>query len=415
LNYSKSIFVFGIRSLVLLSKFFFTIFLAKKLSIDNFGLWVLIFAIVSYASILLGMEGYNVSLRNYIKTSPNYNIEILSRPWQLYYLFYALIFFVTLLSFILFKEKISVIFFIISSIIILEHCTLEIHRYGIFKDEQISANIILLLKSFGWMFPYIYIYWDVNEVSINSVLLSWLAGCIVCLIYCLYIYLHVFLSAFKKKFNFLTFSDIKRYGILIFPFLVLSLSIRTPIILDRYLLEIFGERIDLAIYGYYMSYGNGVQALFDAVIIAPLIPKLLKNFPESSLNTKKNTIYITLISAVVFWIACISFIYFLLPYINIYTEKEIFTDHISIFILISFAQMIFSLSLIPQYYLYSINLDMSLISGALIYLVLSCISLSFLIPAYGAYGAGFGLMIGALTTLFYRLYQLITSKDKIST
>lgn len=415
MNYSKSIFVFGIRSLVLLSKFFFTIFLAKKLSIDDFGLWVLIFAIVSYASIMLGMEGYNVSLRNYIKTSPKYNIEILSRPWQLYYLFYVLILIATVISLIFFKEKISIIFFIVSLIIILEHCTLEIHRYGIFKDEQIPANIILLLKSFGWMVPYIYISWDVNEVSINSVLLSWLAGCIMCLIYCLSTYTHVFLSAFKKKFNFLTFSDIKRYAILIFPFLVLSLSIRTPIILDRYLLEIFGERIDLAIYGYYMSFGNGVQALFDAVIIAPLIPKLLKNSSESPLNAKKNIIYITIISAVVFWLVCISLIYFLLPYINIYTEKEIFTDHIAIFILISFAQMLFSLSLVPQYYLYSINSDTSLISGALIYLVLSCVSLSFLIPTHGAYGAGFGLMIGALIILFYRLYQLISSKDKIST
>ena len=413
MNYYKSIIIFGIRASVLLSKFLFTIYLAKKLSIDDFGLWILIFAVITYASILLGMEAYNISLRNYIKTFPNFDIKILSRSWQLYYCFYLIILICIGIGFFLLSEEAFNLFMIISLIIILEHCTLEIHRYGIFKDEQIVANFILLIKSFCWMSPFIYFTWDASIISIESVMFSWFFGCIACLLFCIFNYLYIFTSAFKKNFRLINFEDISRYITLLLPFLILSIAIRTPIILDRYLLEVFGLRLDLAVYGYYMSYGNGVQALFDAVIIAPLIPKLLKDSIELESRDKKNTIYFAFMSAIAFWIISIVIIYNLLPFINIYTEKQIFTDHLPLFILISSAQMIFSLSLIPQYYLYSINADRSLISGALIYVISSCILLAILIPIYGSYGAASSLMFGAILTLIFRLYQLINTQDKM--
>ena len=62
----KWLFVLGLRGLSLAAKLAFTIVLARWLSVEEFGQWVLILALVTYGIFIVGAEIYNITLRTYI-------------------------------------------------------------------------------------------------------------------------------------------------------------------------------------------------------------------------------------------------------------------------------------------------------------------------------------------------------------
>ena len=58
---------FVLRALTLATKFFFVIFLAKELTANDFGRWIIIVASINYLVLIVGAEIYNLTLRDFIQ------------------------------------------------------------------------------------------------------------------------------------------------------------------------------------------------------------------------------------------------------------------------------------------------------------------------------------------------------------
>jgi O-antigen/teichoic acid export membrane protein len=192
------------------------------------------------------------------------------------------------------------------------------------------------------------------------------------------------------------------------PFVVLALATRTPLVLDRYLLEVFADREQLGVYGYYAAFGNGVQAMFDAIVVSKLIPQLLscaisEKWGHVSCLVRR---YVTL--SLIFWSASVTIVYLAIPFFNQFTAKAALDNSGALFLAIVSGQMIFSLSVVIQYGLYSMRCDRELGKGAVIYLVLTLILFLILIPPFGSFGAAFALDLSAAALLSLRSWQLFS-------
>ena len=407
---SEAIVVAILRAGTLLGKFVFTLYLARVLTLSDFGLWTLILAIVSYGIFFIGAETYNIVLRNYARSSRMDSIGSFSKQWYFFFLQYAIVLLFGSL-FTLFDSLESDLIIFICCILILEHATHEFHRLAIYTDEQIHANFILLIKSTGWMSIAGYcFYTEITEVSLRTIASFWLLGAGLSLTYCLSVFSWL-PKLLDRSFVLFPKSKLKSYIIQVAPFYLLSLAIQTPIFLSRYIFEISSTREALAVYGYYTSFGSGIEALFGAVVIAKLIPVLLGQDSDSTPVKSKivDSVKKYLLIALAFWTASFIVLYFVLPYINAFTQKEAMQDFILLFPIIFAGQMFFSFGAVIQYGLYALNRDRELAFLAAQYFVLSVILLTVLIPLYGSVGAASAMCLASLFIFLGRVRQLFNN------
>lgn len=410
LNY-RTVIVAALRGTVLISKFLFTVYLARVLTNEEFGLWFLVVSGVSYGVFLIGAEIYNITLRDYVHKKISSDTDGLSKQWLTFVVIYWIILFLASCFDFLQSDLPSRFVLICALLLVLEHSTQEIQRISIYKNNQIHANILLFIKSAGWMLPTaLYATIQNTTISLTFILQSWLCGSGLALIYGIAVYLKLFRAMRIPAVRF-DKGAIKYYTKILMPFWVLAFAIRTPVVLDRYLLELFSDRERLGIYGYYMTLGNGVQAMFDATILSNLIPLLLDNNINNCRLSMRKVIKQYLIYSLGFWILSLTGVFLAMPYIKMITNFPASDNSHMLFILIFLGQMIFSFAVLLQYGLYALRQDQDLNKGAVVYLMSSLFSFIILIPNYGNIGAALSLGISALVFLMVRFYQL---RDVIS-
>lgn len=409
----KSFFVAGLRGFTLLAKLVFTIILARLLNVEEFGQWVLIVAIVTYGIFIVGAEIYNITLRTYIAEGHAAVLHKFSAQWSYFGGIYAIIVLGGLLLSQAGGRALYSNALLISLLLVLEHLTQELHRLAFFRDHQVHANVILLIKTAGWMVPTgIYLALVPAHAHLAIVLKAWLIGALLSAAYALATYRGVFRGLRPQYLRHFAGRHGHVFRVLT-PFLILAVAVRTPLILDRYFIEHFVGSAQLGAYGYYATFGNGVQAIFDAVILARLIPRLLSG--EHSRAEFIPTIFSFMRQSLVFWLVSLAGLYVAIPYVNGFVGKESFQDAFGLLLLLAGGQMIFSLAAIAQYGLYAQRRDGQLTTGALLYMGLSLIGYIALIPTFGSYGAASALAIAASALLALRMWQLLRHEPVPST
>jgi O-antigen/teichoic acid export membrane protein len=409
---SKTFLVAALRGLSLFAKLVFTILLARLLSVEEFGQWVLVVAIVTYGTFIVGAEVYNLTLRTYIAEGYAAVVPKFSIQWTSFAIAYIIILLGGAALSYVGGGPLNSNALIIAAILVLEHLTLEIYRIATFRDHQVHANTILLIKTAGWMIPVgVYLFLARVNIGFGVVLCAWLIGCLISAVYALAIYREVFRGLKPAYIRDLSGKIGRAFGLLA-PFLTLSVAARTPLILDRYFIEHFAGPAQVGAYGYYATFGNGVQALFDAVILARLIPRLLSDTQGREARTK--TVLSFMRMAIAFWLVWGGILYVLIPYINGFVGKESFQNAFGLLLVLFLGQMVFSLAAIVQYGLYAMHRDRQLTTGALLYLALCLTFYVALIPKLGSYGAAAALAIAAAGLLIMRMYQLLYGHARIS-
>lgn len=406
LIYIKSFSVAIIRALTLLAKFIFTVYLARVLSIEDFGIWILVVAGIGYGVFIIGAELFNITLRNYIKNSKTKKIGGISIQWTYFLALYLVLLLISLLIESVNGAIYSGFLLLSTFILIFEHSTQEIHRIAIYSNDQIHANMILFIKSAGWMMPMVFhTFKEAEGLTIQMVMQGWFYGATIALVYGIYFYWDLFKSL-HVRISIPNVKKISSYVKMLMPFWILALAIRTPLVLDRYLLELFSDRENLSVYGYCMTFGNGVQAMFDAIILSRLIPQLLQKDNEIKPSNLKILIGRHIIIAIIFWLLSLISLYLLMPYFNAATNKNSMSYTNVLFVVIGLGQMIFSIGVLIQYGLYALRRDQDLTKGAISYLIANIALMFILIPKLGSIGAALSLGIAASIFLLIRFVQL---------
>ena len=353
------------RGITLICKFLLVFILARFLEPSELGIYGLFVVTVAYSMYPLGFEFYTYSSRQMVKAlhSERYGIlkNQLSLHAVLYILIYPLLFLIFYLG--LLPREYAIYFFIL---VALEHLNQESMRLLIAMQHQLVATTALFFRQGLWAVvtaSIFYLFPDMRKLE--TVLICWLVGAVLAL-----------LVAGTKVFLITVVPDrekvkidwfwIKKGLIVALPLFAASLSINFISTADRYWFEYLNGLDALGAYVFYASLAAALITFMDAGIFSFIYPKLLvnqaeKNYVAFSKNIKLMTCQVLIVGGLfIFGAFLFSDSIFLLM------NKPIYLELSSVFYFLIFAVFAQSLSYIPHFALYALDLDRGLvISGVL--------------------------------------------------
>ncbi|MEK5325864.1 oligosaccharide flippase family protein [Aeribacillus sp. FSL M8-0254] len=393
----QSILSILLRSLTLLSKFIFLIFIARFLGPKQLGDYGLITASISVVIYILGADFYIYNTREILKSDQN-NVPILIRDQFIFHL----LLYVVILPICLFLFVFNLIqwnyFLIFYLLLVSEHLSQECYRLLITLSRPIFANFILFIRSGIWIYILIILFVFFDKIqSLNVALLAWFLGGLFSIILTLYGLKKLDWSVIKNQQ--INWKWIKTGVLNSLIFLLSSICIQLIPFLERIVLKKFEGTEKVGIYTYYSNITNTVLTFIVTGVFTILYPKLIKsyqngNFEEYKKIMKKISIFGSLGGLIVIILAVIG-----IQIVLLVSNNAIYYKNIHVYWILLFSVFMNILSYIPHYALYVRKVDKYIMFSALGSLIVSILSNIILVPRLGIIGTAISNFL-ATTSLF---------------
>lgn len=397
-----------VRGSSLGSKFLFTLFISKYLTVEEYGEYNLLITSVTFLMFVLGMDFYSYTAREILGNSRQNRIIYIKHQ----FLFHGIIYILFLpLVYIFFKSFLgSINFFLFYLLLIFEHFSQELYRLFVFHNKQIIANGLLFLRTFLWILIFCVnvIFLNAHVISIDFILLYWLFGALVSTV--------VGLIILFKEYK-LTFPDlvdqsgidlniIKSGLIICVPLFFSTISYKLIEYSDRYFIEIMMDTAHVGIYSLYSNVSNITNIVVNTMVTLIIFPKIVtavktENYSDFLINKrrlKKELIITTLTSNLILMAA-------IFPLLN-WIGKVDYSENVLSFFILIIGNTFLNLSFLPHYLLYSFGKDKFNIVPTIMGMVLN-IFLNFVLIFL------FNSIIGAAiaTTLSFLFILLLKSRN----
>lgn len=395
------------RGISILSKFLLLGYLAKILSLEDYGSFQLISYFIMISTTIFGLEYYNISNRNIVKAENKDKVYI--DHLRFFYTLSPLIFIVQILVFLsLFPSELITISNILLILIIgiLDYLSQEAYRYLMINKLYRKGNIQLIYKS-GFFILLILLYEfffsDIDfKVLLQILLLSYVLLFLV-------VYKVFSKDLFQFTFNhfkFLKYIELKKTLSVLTPFLLLIFFLKGIEFIDKFLI---GKQVGLeetGIYSFLFSMASvlGVFVISGFYII--YLPQLIDSFKSDKSGFKKvffKFSILTVISSIVIALLIV----LISPYVFKLIDKEVMLDHIDVLYLLLIGFVLHNTSLIPHVFLYVCHDEakISLIMG-LAFIVNLALNL-LMIPKLGIMGAGYSFVITYVVIVVFKTIRAI--------
>lgn len=346
----------GVRGFSLIARFALAGFMAKYFTLEEIGLYGVLYSITSSAPAILGL-GINFFLNREIVTLNISSALRRVRDRLLLSTAVALIISPVILSilFILVDDvrPLVVPFFFI---FILEVVSLDLHFSLISLKYPVFANSLLFIRSALWVYPLIVLgIFDSGYKTLTWVLYSWLSAQIISFFILLTVAKNYPICRFKSiGFDIAWFKTVLKKSSLVY---LSDLGIVGALYLDRYILAGFFTLKEVGVYVFFWTVSNAVQILVASSITQIALPKTIEAYKNGGYaalmpivsNKAKQAFYLGAVLSMLSFVT----IYLILPYIN----RESFSSNISVLGILLVAATFRGSSDICSYGLYSANLD----------------------------------------------------------
>ncbi|WP_189373011.1 hypothetical protein [Vogesella alkaliphila] len=342
------------RFITLASKFGFLFFIAKFLTENEVGLYGLISAAIVYAVGFVGLEFHVYSSRELIVSGNDRRGFVLKNNIMLYFLSYIISF--PLLSLIFFLNLIPFDYlFYFFLLVIVEHFSLELYRVLTALSRNLSASIVLFVKSAFWfVLAAPLFFYSKTFHSLHFILGFWLLGGFLACCYGLYELRDLVGLSLRAQID----KDwirqgLKKTSLFYFStiFVVLMLSA------DRFLVNYFGGIIQVAPYVVFIGVANAMISLVEAGVFVFYYPKLVAAVFEVRFfdfqNLYKKMSAQAVLSFFAFSILSAFFTIFAFRYLG----KAVYLNSKMMFFLVLLSSFFKVLSMIPQYALTALKRD----------------------------------------------------------
>lgn len=395
------------RGISILSKFLLLGYLAKILSLEDYGSFQLISYFIMISTTIFGLEYYNISNRNIVKAENKDKVYI--DHLRFFYTLSPLIFIIQILVFLsLFPSELITLSNILLILIIgiLDYLSQEAYRYLMINKLYRKGNIQLIYKS-GFFILLILLYEfffsDIDfKVLLQILLLSYVLLFLV-------VYKVFSKDLFQFTFNhfkFLKYIELKKTLSVLTPFLLLIFFLKGIEFIDKFLI---GKEVGLeetGIYSFLFSMASvlGVFVISGFYII--YLPQLIDSFKSDKSGFKKvffKFSILTVISSIVIAVLIV----LISPYVFKLIDKEVMLDHIDVLYLLLIGFVLHNTSLIPHVFLYVCHDEakISLIMG-LAFIVNLALNL-LMIPKLGIMGAGYSFVITYVVIVVFKTIRAI--------
>jgi len=394
----------SLRGLTILLKFVLSILIIKELSLEDYGIFGLFQSSIIILSFIVGFDFYTFSSREILKKDAkpvNYYFTN-----QLVFHLFAYIVILPLSYFIFYSGIIDFKYFVLFILILVsEHLSQEIYRILIILNKSVIATTVLFFRSGLWIIA-LYIVWNQNYLSksIDSILILWLIGAIISVI---------------LGFNFLNLKKLKKLDVkwillgvkVALPFFIGTIFYKLIEFSGRYFLIFFYGESEVGVFTFFTSIANILFVFVQTIVIIERYPKLIE--------AKEKGKELFLVSLKVFnkeiiqysmagFVLSIVFIYPLLWFLD---KIELFESFIS-YIILLISSLMFCLSFISHYALYSYKRDFYILKATTFGLMINLVMSFLLIPRYSVLGASIAQLAAFFSMFVLKVY--FWKKIKIS-
>lgn len=350
----------GLRIAALGSRFLLFFLLALYLPAKDVGLYGLVTATISYASLFIGMDFYLYANREFKQAPERQKFPILRRSLKVYASIYLIVLPCLTLIFTigLLPWNLAVLFFVI---LILEHMGQEAYRLLVMMERVLLAGWVLFLRLGLWAIVFAGLMF-VSPVfhSLEMLLVAWCIGAFSSLCFAIKPLLALPRSPRVES---LSRDWVVRGLKVALPFLIGTLSLRGIVTFDRYFMDMFVSREILGVYVFFAGMAATLPALLEAGVFALISPKLI------SAAKADNTADFRHLFQKLFWeTVCVSLAFIVmsigaLQVIIPYLPNQVYKDNIIIFYLCLAAQLPLNLSMVYHFSLYARRQDRPIILG----------------------------------------------------
>ena len=373
--------------------------MSKYFDVDVFGNYGLITSTITLLIFILGLDFYNFSVRDILKT--NDKQEIVNKvilTFILYIVVYLL--FIILGYFILGNlSYMKPYLFLVLFLAITEHLSQEIYRLLIGFKKVLLANIILFFRTVSWSSIITFCYYNNSLITIENIFCLWLIANILTIVYVLVFSISKnYDGILKLNLNFLW---LKKGLKISSVFFIATISLKSMEYANRFIVDYFmGEKL-AGIFLFYSNISILITVYVNTIVISFELPELIKSIRLPNIELlqkrfKKSLIIHVFISSL--------FILLIIKPLLIWQNKAEFENYLPLIYFLIVGAGLMNYSLLYHFKLYIYNKDKALLKSMVISAVLSLLLTISLTYFYGIYGTATAFVISSFI-LFYMRYN----------
>lgn len=393
------------RGISILSKFILVGFLAKKLSLNDYGSFQLVSYFILISTTVLGLEYYNLTNRKIPK------VKNAKKVYQNHLSFFltigpfALIAQILLFLVLFPKELITLpnIIFIVC-IGLCDYIAQEVYRYLMINKSFRRGNKQLIYKSSFLLILLLIFSILYKELYFSQVLVLMVISYILLVILALYSFSKTLIKFDKKDFKLLSREQFKKNVKAVLPFLILVFFLKGIEFLDKF---VIGKTLGLeetGIYSFIFTVASTIHIFIVSGFYIIHLPQLISAYSESKTVFKKELIRFTLL-IVASSIVLVIMIPFLSPFVFDVIGKSEFSAETQLLYLLLFGFIVNNLSLIPHLYLYVVEDEIAITVIMGLAFLVNIILIYWLVPVHGIYGAAFSFVSTYFIILILKLLR----------
>ena len=278
-GYHTSLAIMALRTLTLGAKFLLTLFLARYLGLAELGAYGLVSGIVAFAPVLVSAGMQNALSRDMVGSETEDLIGRLKAYWWLIGTLYALTLLALPVVACVAPQHLTIII-LTYLVIVAEHVSQDVYNYYVSQHKQLTANILLFIKTAAWVLVYIAVAFAVPEMrTIPMLLLFWLIGNLPPLAYFAYTTrAWPWASVATERFNFRQMYKARYLFISDVAFALGQYS-------DRYLITFFMGLEAAGIYVFFWQIASAVSGLVNTGVLQMYKPRLIKAHKQNDAQT----------------------------------------------------------------------------------------------------------------------------------
>lgn len=357
-SYTARLINICLRGVTLVSKLLLIIFLAKFLQPEELGLYGLIVATIAYAIYPLGFDFYTFNTRELLKHDAKERGRLLKDQGVLHLILYLVVLPLLLLvfEFDLLPWHLASLFF---ALLVLEHLNQELMRFLIVVSRQLTASVMLFLRSGAWALCITtWMFIDSDLRHIEAVLTAWLLGSCGAIVVAAFTLIRMKMGGWCGEIDWRWLIKGLRIAI---PFLIATLAIRGIFTLDRYWFEALQGLEVLGAYVLFFGIANALMSFMDAGVFSFSYPNLMsaynvRNATAFRIGMRKLLLQTLILSGLFVTVALL-----LIQPLLIMLNKSFYLQQLHLFPWLLVAMLLYVIGMVPHFGLYAQRHDKPII------------------------------------------------------
>lgn len=348
----------SLRLISLASKLLLISFLAKNLTTSEVSIYGNFAALVGFSVTLLGMEIYQYSLRLYAGECLEKRVEIMRKHLSVLVTIGGIL--LPLALYIAWLSGVPVQLLAYFAVIaILELLTQEQFRFLIASDRQVSASIILFLRSALWIIAYILLeYFELIQHDLTNLFTCWIFSNLIAVFYGIKKVDIIIVNNVTIKYD---VSEWKRQLKVGLGFFVTAILSKIMFTFDRTLIVKNYDENTAAVYMLNIGVAMGVLSLVEASKLSFEFPKIISVVKSKNHNEIKKYITKSMFETALYTALLCVVIYNLYPFLLNYIGRAEYGSGEQALKYLLLAIFFYCVSVIPHYYLYAQQRDKTLL------------------------------------------------------